>query len=277
MRVMKGSSKWGRSRGPGAIIAGCDFPGACTAVGRAAESRGGHPGCPSPSSRNGPARTLYLAAPAGQRQAWADRVGGVRRFRGGAGGDSMGLVGVAMMSCASIVQLSYDGSTSPPAPLHDDNLTPWGRCSKPTQPGGTNAMHDDLTQPAAEDRLHAARVRGDVAGRRVRAGGPAGLRPDDHHRHQGPGSGRGEDPGRRRRDPGLPRRCRPTAGPSRSILVVQEIFGVHEHIKDICRRLAKLGYFAVAPELYARQGDVSKLEGLPRDLSRSSPRCPTRR
>jgi carboxymethylenebutenolidase len=42
------------------------------------------------------------------------------------------------------------------------------------------------------------------------------------------------------------------------ILVVQEIFGVHEHIKDICRRLAKLGYFAVAPELYARQGDVSK-------------------
>jgi carboxymethylenebutenolidase len=42
-------------------------------------------------------------------------------------------------------------------------------------------------------------------------------------------------------------------------LVVQEIFGVHEHIKDICRRLAKLGYLAVAPELYARQGDVSKI------------------
>jgi carboxymethylenebutenolidase len=40
-------------------------------------------------------------------------------------------------------------------------------------------------------------------------------------------------------------------------LVVQEIFGVHEHIKDICRRFAKLGYLAVAPELYARQGDVS--------------------
>jgi carboxymethylenebutenolidase len=43
------------------------------------------------------------------------------------------------------------------------------------------------------------------------------------------------------------------------ILVVQEIFGVHSHIRDICRRLAKRGYFAVAPELYARQGDVSKL------------------
>jgi carboxymethylenebutenolidase len=44
-----------------------------------------------------------------------------------------------------------------------------------------------------------------------------------------------------------------------TVLVVQEIFGVHEHIKDICRRFAKLGYLAVAPELYARQGDVSKM------------------
>jgi carboxymethylenebutenolidase len=43
------------------------------------------------------------------------------------------------------------------------------------------------------------------------------------------------------------------------VLVVQEIFGVHEHIKDICRRFAKLGHMAIAPELYARQGDVSKL------------------
>ena len=43
------------------------------------------------------------------------------------------------------------------------------------------------------------------------------------------------------------------------ILVVQEIFGVHEHIRDVCRRLAKLGYFAIAPELYARQGDASKV------------------
>jgi carboxymethylenebutenolidase len=44
------------------------------------------------------------------------------------------------------------------------------------------------------------------------------------------------------------------------VLVVQEIFGVHEHIKDMCRRFAKLGYLAVAPELYARQGDVSKIQ-----------------
>lgn len=48
-------------------------------------------------------------------------------------------------------------------------------------------------------------------------------------------------------------------GPFAVVLVVQEIFGVHEHIKDICRRLAKQGYLAVAPELYARQGDVSKI------------------
>lgn len=39
------------------------------------------------------------------------------------------------------------------------------------------------------------------------------------------------------------------------ILVVQEIFGVHEHIQDVCRRLAKQGYLAIAPELYFRQGD----------------------
>jgi carboxymethylenebutenolidase len=45
-------------------------------------------------------------------------------------------------------------------------------------------------------------------------------------------------------------------GPFPVVIVVQEIFGVHEHIKDICRRFAKLGYLAVAPALYARYGDV---------------------
>jgi len=43
------------------------------------------------------------------------------------------------------------------------------------------------------------------------------------------------------------------------VLVVHEIFGVHEHIRDVCRRLAKLGYMAVAPDLFARQGDVTKI------------------
>jgi carboxymethylenebutenolidase len=47
------------------------------------------------------------------------------------------------------------------------------------------------------------------------------------------------------------------------VLVVQEIFGVHEHIKDVCRRLAKQGYMAIAVELYARQGDVSKMTDMP--------------
>lgn len=42
------------------------------------------------------------------------------------------------------------------------------------------------------------------------------------------------------------------------ILVVQEIFGVHEHIKDVCRRLAQQGHLAIAPEMYHRQGDASK-------------------
>jgi len=44
-----------------------------------------------------------------------------------------------------------------------------------------------------------------------------------------------------------------------AVLVVQEIFGVHEHIKDLCRRLAKDGYLAVATEYYARIGDLSKM------------------
>jgi carboxymethylenebutenolidase len=46
------------------------------------------------------------------------------------------------------------------------------------------------------------------------------------------------------------------------VLVVQEIFGVHEHIRDICRRLAKLGYLAIAPDLFARHGDVSKMSDI---------------
>ena len=39
------------------------------------------------------------------------------------------------------------------------------------------------------------------------------------------------------------------------VLVVSEIFGVHEHIADVTIRFAKLGYLAIAPELFARQGD----------------------
>ncbi|MBI4445212.1 MAG: dienelactone hydrolase family protein [Acidobacteria bacterium] len=55
-------------------------------------------------------------------------------------------------------------------------------------------------------------------------------------------------------------RSMPAAGgPFPVVLVVQEIFGVHEHIKDVTRRLAKVGFLAVAPELFARQGDTSQM------------------
>jgi carboxymethylenebutenolidase len=58
------------------------------------------------------------------------------------------------------------------------------------------------------------------------------------------------------------------------VLVVQEIFGVHEYIRDICRRLAKSGYFAVAPELYARQGDVSGIASVAEILKSVVSRVP---
>ena len=63
-------------------------------------------------------------------------------------------------------------------------------------------------------------------------------------------------------------------GPFPVILVVQEIFGVHDHIRDICRRLAKLGYLAVAPELYARQGDVSKISDMKEIFSKVVSKVP---
>ena len=56
---------------------------------------------------------------------------------------------------------------------------------------------------------------------------------------------------------------RNASSPLPVILVVQEIFGVHEHIRDICRRLANEGYLAIAPELYFRQGDPSEYNDIP--------------
>jgi carboxymethylenebutenolidase len=58
------------------------------------------------------------------------------------------------------------------------------------------------------------------------------------------------------------------------ILVVQEIFGVHEHIKDLCRRLARLGYQAIAPELYARQGDPRQYSAIPDILAKVVSKVP---
>ena len=53
-------------------------------------------------------------------------------------------------------------------------------------------------------------------------------------------------------------RARPEGrGPFPIVLVIEEIFGVHEYIRDVCRRLAHQGYLAVAPEFYARIADLS--------------------
>ena len=105
----------------------------------------------------------------------------------------------------------------------------------------------------ADDRRHRRR--------RIRAGGPSGVGVDDHDQRRR--SGRRGDPNPSANGPGsipayraLPAKRK---GKPPIVVVVHEIFGVHEHIKDVCRRLAKLGYLAVAPELYARQGDVSSI------------------
>ena len=58
------------------------------------------------------------------------------------------------------------------------------------------------------------------------------------------------------------------------VLVVQEIFGVHAHIQDICRRFAKLGYLAIAPQMFARQGDVSKMTDIQEIISKVVSKVP---
>lgn len=47
------------------------------------------------------------------------------------------------------------------------------------------------------------------------------------------------------------------------VLVVSEIFGVHRHIADVARRFAKLGYLALAPDLFVRQGDPTGYTSIP--------------
>jgi len=55
-------------------------------------------------------------------------------------------------------------------------------------------------------------------------------------------------------------RAMPAQSPARAVvLVVHEVWGVHEYIQDVCRRLAKQGYLALAPDLFRRQGDVTTL------------------
>lgn len=63
-------------------------------------------------------------------------------------------------------------------------------------------------------------------------------------------------------------------GPFPTVVVIQEIFGVHEHIKDLCRRVAHSGYFAIAPALYARQGDVSQMSDIKEIISKVVSKVP---
>jgi carboxymethylenebutenolidase len=65
-----------------------------------------------------------------------------------------------------------------------------------------------------------------------------------------------------------------SGGPFPIVLVVQEIFGLHEYIRDVCRRFAKAGYLAVAPDLYFRQGDVTKVPDVGQIVSKFVSRVP---
>lgn len=58
------------------------------------------------------------------------------------------------------------------------------------------------------------------------------------------------------------------------VLVVSEIFGVHEYIADVCRRLARAGYLAIAPDLFARQGDPASYTEMARLMSEVVARVP---
>lgn len=70
-------------------------------------------------------------------------------------------------------------------------------------------------------------------------------------------------------------RAMPASGNSFPVvLVIQEIFGVHEHIQDVCRRFAKLGYLAIAPEMFARQGDVSGMTDIQEIVSKVVSKVP---
>jgi carboxymethylenebutenolidase len=78
----------------------------------------------------------------------------------------------------------------------------------------------------------------------------------------------GELPGYRAAPSGNPKLKAPV------LLVVHEIFGVHEHIKDLCRRFAKLGFYAVAPDLFHRQGDATQIPDMKQLLAKIVSKAP---
>src|SRR6516162_6510464 len=53
-----------------------------------------------------------------------------------------------------------------------------------------------------------------------------------------------------------------TGGPFPVVLVAAEVFGLNPYMKDVCRRLAKVGYYAVVPDLYTRKADLTKVTAM---------------
>lgn len=102
-----------------------------------------------------------------------------------------------------------------------------------------------------------------LAGGAFAAGFAAACRPIASSAVQTPGDGLTEEMVSIAADDGfaLPAFvARPAGGKAAPVIVVvHEIFGVHEWIRDICRRFAKAGYYAIAPDLFARHGDATKI------------------
>ena len=71
--------------------------------------------------------------------------------------------------------------------------------------------------------------------------------------------------------------ARPAGGKNLpTVILVHEIWSVHEYFQDLAGASRSAGYLAVAPDLYARQGDVSKMQHRRHPQGRGA-RCPTRR
>ena len=136
-----------------------------------------------------------------------------------------------------------------------------------------HSMSDAKPGLLQEFRRDATWICRDFARSGVRAGDSASLGADHHDRYARADAGEVKIPVTDGEIPAY-RALPASGGPFPVVLVVQEIFGVHEHIKDICRRFAKLGYLAIAPEMYARQGDVSKLKEIREIISKVVSKVP---
>src|SRR5262249_40926387 len=142
-----------------------------------------------------------------------------------------------------------------------------------THPSGATRYGTRPRKPVAQAGFQPARIRRHHAGSRFRSAVQPVSAETVATDTKGLEAGEVKIPVKDGEIPGY-RAMPASGGPFPVVLVVQEIFGVHEHIKDICRRLAKLGYYAIAPELYARQGDVSKMDDIPEIFSKVVSKVP---